>query len=527
LNPSGTGLPLSTQYHGQACAGIIAASHNNNLGIAGVSPKSYIIPVNGFTSTNSVSKTADAIRAGWESDRANADVLSNSWSWANAPSLTEITNEINLARTQGRGGKGAIVVFSSGNKGGAVEFPANVAGVITVGAINKSGALWGYSARGPEMELVAPSGNINNSGDVVTLDLEGADGENNENYFDSFGGTSASAPQVAGVAALILSLRPELTETEVRTILTSTATDMGTFGFDNNFGFGRVNAEKALLALFPISGPNLLCTTSTYTLANVPGGSSVTWQATPSYLFSTSSGSGSSASPVRGSGKGLAKLTFTVNAPCGTFKVYRNFWAGPPGASASTLIYPSGQRGVDPVALSPAATYIFQCDQVNGYPTSWTWLLPPGFSFYGAGSTSSSPYITTSATNGSYTLYCHVNNACGSSYTKNLGINIGSGGGGDPLRKRSDPVPGDSVNVADAEIEHHDHPYPNPTTDVFNIDVAEVSILALSGTDGRRKFLTSGVGKMEVPVADLPNGVYFLSISNEKGIKWHKVLVQR
>jgi serine protease len=136
LDPSGTGLPSSSEVHGQQCAGIIAATHDNNIGIAGVAPTSHIIPINGFIGINNVSRVADAIDAGWRPTRGGADILSNSWNWAIAPSLAEITQAINDARTQGRGGKGAIVVFSAGNQGGAIEFPANVEGVVTVGAIN-------------------------------------------------------------------------------------------------------------------------------------------------------------------------------------------------------------------------------------------------------------------------------------------------------------------------------------------------------------------------------------------------------
>jgi Subtilase family/Secretion system C-terminal sorting domain len=62
------------------------------------------------------------------------------------------------------------------------------------------------------------------------------------NYLNNFSGTSAAAPQVAGVAGLLLSVDPTLTETEVRCRIQQTATDIGTFNFDNFYGFGRLNA---------------------------------------------------------------------------------------------------------------------------------------------------------------------------------------------------------------------------------------------------------------------------------------------
>ena len=72
------------------------------------------------------------------------------------------------------------------------------------------------------MDLVAPSGNVNLSGDIRTTDRMGNFGYNNTNYMANFGGTSAACPQVAGVAALMLSVRPDLTEAQVRTILQNT-----------------------------------------------------------------------------------------------------------------------------------------------------------------------------------------------------------------------------------------------------------------------------------------------------------------
>jgi subtilisin family serine protease len=80
------------------------------------------------------------------------------------------------------------------------------------------------------MDLVAPSGALDLNGDVRTIDREGNDGYETGNYTDQFGGTSATCPQVAGVAALMLSVNPFLTEAEVRTTLQQTATDMGMRG---------------------------------------------------------------------------------------------------------------------------------------------------------------------------------------------------------------------------------------------------------------------------------------------------------
>ncbi len=141
-----------------ACAGIVAAS-NNTIGIRGVASNVNILPVNivpdetfidwlggrieGFGTNIEI---AEAINWAW----SRADVLSCSWG-GGSPS-NDITTAINNARTQGRNGLGSIVVFASGNSNqqfSGVTFPANVNGVITVGAINRNGNIHNYSSRGP------------------------------------------------------------------------------------------------------------------------------------------------------------------------------------------------------------------------------------------------------------------------------------------------------------------------------------------------------------------------------------------
>ncbi|MBK7105924.1 MAG: S8 family serine peptidase [Ignavibacteriae bacterium] len=82
----------------------------------------------------------------------------------------------------------------------------------------------------------------------------------NENYTANFGGTSAACPQVSGVAALILSLNSQLTQVEVSNILKNSADDMGTTGFDSDFGYGRVNAYQSLLLTHAYSNKSIINT---------------------------------------------------------------------------------------------------------------------------------------------------------------------------------------------------------------------------------------------------------------------------
>ena len=303
---TGYGIPMNSNYynmkgHGVACAGIIGAK-NNNKGILGVAHGVKILPINiapdaaqidsisgaiiydGWT--NFCSEMAYAIQ--WASERA--DILNCSWTWfgqANA-----IIEAINNAITNGRNGKGCIVVASSGDhysSNTSIGFPASLGGVLAVGAIDKFGNIQSYSQRGSALDLVAPSGLPETQGDVVTTDRMGYLGYNpykvpsgsdldNMNYTQKFGGTSAACAEVSGVAALLLSLQPNLTNSEVRNILFSTAHDLGSTGRDDTFGYGLVDAYAAIKVVnSSIIGKTVLCDTANYVINGLPSSYTINW----------------------------------------------------------------------------------------------------------------------------------------------------------------------------------------------------------------------------------------------------------
>ena len=295
---------LNYKGHGVACAGIIGA-RNNLKGILGVAYGVNILPVNvvpytpyeyykygvkyvynGFTTTDT--DLAYAIQ--WAAERS--DILS--CSWGSNSEMSVVKTAINNAMSNGRNGKGCIVVASSGNNypsQSTIQFPARIDGVIAVGAINRYGIIQSYSQRGNELDLVAPSGLCNLQGDVVTTDRMNNLGYNpyavasgtdltNTNYTQKFGGTSAACPQVAGVAALMLSANPNLTVSQVRSKLRSTATDLGSTGFDTTFGYGLVNANAAVRSALSgdrIVGPQLVDNYGDYSIENLPSGVTVSW----------------------------------------------------------------------------------------------------------------------------------------------------------------------------------------------------------------------------------------------------------
>ncbi len=231
--------------HGNACAGIISAKANNGVGIVGLAYNCKIMPlrINNVESGWDENKLKDAINFAKDS---GADIISISLQ--SLVGLGDgVVEAINNAVTYGRNGKGCIVVVSAGNAGdiGQLMYPAQYANSFSVGATDHNDLRWNYSCKGNALRIVAPSGN-HPVGDIWTTDIMGAPGQSPTNYVNNFGATSAAAPLVAGLAALIISKDPWLTRNEVQTIIEQTAIDLGAPGRDNDYGWGRIDAWNAL-----------------------------------------------------------------------------------------------------------------------------------------------------------------------------------------------------------------------------------------------------------------------------------------
>ncbi|MDH4222769.1 MAG: S8 family serine peptidase [candidate division Zixibacteria bacterium] len=215
--------------HGEACAGLIAATQNNFIGISGLAPLCQIVPIKIWTDDyypGPQYNTTDIIaRAFYMASALGAKIVSNSWTFRSfSGDCTEyydvVTQAINyFARSKPSNPEGGVVIFSSGNGSlNCVTFPAYLDSVIAVGASDSIDGIWSYSNGGSALDLVAPSGKTalttQLQGDIYTIDLMGERGYNpimtdsldangNQNYTGKFGGTSAACPQVAATAALI------------------------------------------------------------------------------------------------------------------------------------------------------------------------------------------------------------------------------------------------------------------------------------------------------------------------------------
>ncbi len=240
----------ASDNHGTACAGIALAVTNNGKGVAGMARGCKLVPVRVYDSSNNTFQINNLAQAFYNLADSGVHVMSCSWTTQN---FDIVIAAINYAATQGRGGKGCVIVFSAGNDNveiGQTNPLSTLENVICVGASDKNDKRASYSNYGASLDVVAPGGGDEN--DVVTTDRTGAPGYNNTNYA-YFGGTSASCPLVAGVAALLISNEPSLTAEQVRDRIKNTATkiDPGQAGYDwtghsDLYGHGRLNAARAL-----------------------------------------------------------------------------------------------------------------------------------------------------------------------------------------------------------------------------------------------------------------------------------------
>ena len=283
--------PGTDGMHGTCVAGVAGASTDNSIGVAGACPDCSLIPIRmRMTGTSLDSIAIEAFE--WAAD-AGADIISNSWGPADGGGAVDMGQPLkdlvaNLT-TQGRSGKGIIILFAAGNGGESVEDDgfANNPNVFAIGASNASGKRSSYSDFGVSLDFMAPSNDVDNSGgdgwsgggyidgiwttDNVTGGYNPGQlqGDASGKYVSEFGGTSSACPLAAGITGLVLSANPDLTRDQVYDIYKTTADkvsmgavnpgegDYDTNGFSTHYGFGRINACEAVKKALEMGGADV------------------------------------------------------------------------------------------------------------------------------------------------------------------------------------------------------------------------------------------------------------------------------
>lgn len=248
----------SSSFHGTHVAGTVAAATNNGVGVAGVAFGAKVMPLRALGVGGGYDYDIEqAVRfaAGLPNDSGTvpprrADVINLSVGGPGfSPGSPAVYDQARAA--------GVVIVAAAGNDGTSeLNYPAAFPGVIAVGAVDINKALAYYSNFGSWISVVAPGGNlaqdVNGDGKpdgVMSTAARDSSGTLVNDYL-IYQGTSMATPHVAGVIALMKAVAPSLTPQAITNLLASGALtdDLGAPGKDDQFGYGLINASKAVSA---------------------------------------------------------------------------------------------------------------------------------------------------------------------------------------------------------------------------------------------------------------------------------------
>ena len=231
-SPGGATDTTDRHGHGTHVAGTVAADAGS--GVEGVAVGAKVLPVKVLGDTGYGSSTWISGGIVWAADQG-ADVINMSLGGRHSSTVYDAA--VAYARS-----KGASVVAAAGNDNTSATFmPAAAPGVIGVSATDQNGAKASFSNYGSYIDVAAP-------GVGIVSTYPGDD-------FAGMSGTSMASPHVAGVVALMEAAAPAITPDQVQQALTASATDLGVTGRDDVYGYGQVDAVRAVRSAKALAGP--------------------------------------------------------------------------------------------------------------------------------------------------------------------------------------------------------------------------------------------------------------------------------
>lgn len=283
--------------HGTAVSGIINANFNNSKGIAGLKSNLpiKILPLK-TSDNNGWSYLSDMLKAIEYAKTKNVDVI-------NLSMCSSVYSEIENEEIQKVINSGIVVVASAGNDGNSsFEYPASYDNVISVGATNQNNNKTSFSNYNNKVSLSAPGENI------LTTNISGG--------YSYYSGTSFSAPIVSAMAAIIKSVRPDLSPKDIKSVLQNNSLDLGTAGKDSYFGYGKVDAYKSISSVL---APQSIKIQQDNIDININGTSTLTAIITPSNAIDknilwSSSNAKVAIVDTNGIVKGISKGNVTITA---------------------------------------------------------------------------------------------------------------------------------------------------------------------------------------------------------------------